>query len=49
MVGKTTALDVIDINLFVVTELESALSIFFAKVVGFVDLGVFGEFTVGFH
>lgn len=46
---KAVVLDVIDVDLVVFAELERALAVLFAKVVGFVDLGVFGKFTVCLH
>jgi hypothetical protein len=44
--GAPHNLDVVDIVLVVLAELECALAVLLAKVVGFVDFGVFGEFTI---
>lgn len=42
-------LDIIDIDLALISELERALAVFLAKGIGFVDFGVFRKLSVGFH
>ena len=44
-----TNLNIVDVDLFVFTELERALAIFLGEVVGLVDFGILGKFTVSFH
>lgn len=42
-------LDVVDINLSLISELKGALAIFLAKCVRLVDFGVFWEFAIRFY
>lgn len=41
--------DVVDVDLFVFSELECALAVLFAEGLSFVDLRVFGKLAVRFH
>lgn len=41
--------DVVDVDLFVFSELECALAVLFAEGLGLVDLRVFGKLAVRFH
>ena len=43
------ALDVVDVDLLVVSELERALALVLAEGLGLVDLGIFWQLTVRFH
>ena len=43
------ALDVVDVDLLLVSELEGALALVFAEGLGLVDLRVFWKLAVGFH
>ena len=42
-------LDIIDIDLALISELERAFAVFLAKGIGFVDFGVFWQLSIGFH
>lgn len=44
-----SALDIINVDLSLISKLEGALAVFLAKCVCLVDLGVFGEFSVCFY
>ena len=44
-----TTLNIINVDLFIFAELECAFTILLGEVVGFVDFGGLGKFTVSFH
>jgi hypothetical protein len=41
--------DIVNLHLAFVSKLECTLSVFFAKCVGLVDLGILRKFAISFH
>lgn len=48
-VDGRNSLDIIDIQITLITELERALAVLLAKRIRLVNLGVLGELTIRFH
>lgn len=48
-VRSDSALDVINVNLSLISEFKGAFAIFLAKCVCLIDLGIFGQFAVCFY
>jgi len=42
-------LDIVDINLSFVAELEPEFAFFVSEGIRLVDLGIFGQLSIGFH